>query len=168
MKKILLLSLVLISWLSQISAQEKKFSISGEIKDAKNGEELIGASVAVPSLKLGVTTNAYGFYSLSLPAGTYEIEISYLGYVTEKKSINLNQNLKQNFELKEDKKDLKEILVKADKVDKSNVESNKMSVVKLDIKQVKKIPILLGEVDIIKAIQLLPGVQQAGVERNLR
>lgn len=162
MKKILLLSLVLISWLSQTSAQEKKFSISGEIKDAKNGEELIGASIAVPSLKLGVTTNAYGFYSLSLPAGTYEIEISYLGYVTEKKSINLNQNLKQNFELKEDKKDLKEVLVKADKVDKSNIESNKMSVVKLDIKQVKKIPLLLGEVDIIKAIQLLPGVQQAG------
>ena len=83
MKKILLLSLVLISWLSQTSAQEKKFSISGEIKDAKNGEELIGASIAVPSLKLGVTTNAYGFYSLSLPDGTYDIEISYLGYVTE-------------------------------------------------------------------------------------
>jgi hypothetical protein len=99
---------------------------------------------------------------LSLPAGTYEIEVSYLGYVTEKKSINLNQNLKQNFELKEDKKDLKELLIKADKVDKSNFESNKMSVVKLDIKQVKKIPLLLGEVDIIKAIQLLPGVQQAG------
>ena len=162
MKKILLLSLVLISWLSQTSAQEKKFSISGEINDAKNGEELIGASVSVPALKLGVATNAYGFYSLSLPAGTYEIEVSYLGYVTEKKSINLNQNLKQNFELKEDKKDLKELLIKADKVDKSNFESNKMSVVKLDIKQVKKIPLLLGEVDIIKAIQLLPGVQQAG------
>lgn len=143
-------------------SQEKKFTLSGEIKDAKNGEELIGATISIPSKKIGVTSNSYGFYSLSLPEGTYELEVSYLGYVTQKISLSLSQNQKRNFELQEDKKELKELVIKTDKADKSHVESNKMSVVKLDIKQVKKIPILLGEVDIIKAVQLLPGVQQAG------
>ncbi|MCK6609718.1 MAG: TonB-dependent receptor [Bacteroidia bacterium] len=143
-------------------SQEQKFTLSGEVKDAKNGEDLIGATISIPAKKLGVTSNAYGFYSISLPAGTYDVEVSYLGYITQKLTITLNQNQRKNIELSEDKKELKELVIKTDKADKSNVESNKMSVVKLDIKQVKRIPILLGEVDIIKAVQLLPGVQQAG------
>jgi hypothetical protein len=147
---------------NQSALAQKNLSISGNIKDAKNGEELIGASIAVPALKTGVTTNAYGFYSLSLPAGTYKVEISYVGYETQIKEITLNQNLKLNIELKESKKELKELVVQGDKISDANVSQNKMSVVKIDVKQVKKIPILLGEVDIIKAIQLLPGVQAAG------
>jgi len=143
-------------------SQNIKHSISGNITDAKNGEELIGATISVPSLKVGATTNAYGFYSLSLPAGSYEIEFSYVGYQTQKKLVNLNQDQRINLELVESKKELKEVLVKTDKINADNVTQNKMSVVKLDAKQVKQIPILLGEVDIIKAIQLLPGVQAAG------
>lgn len=146
----------------KLSAQTEKHTISGTIKDAKNGEELIGASVSVPSLKTGASTNAYGFFSLTLPEGTYEIEFSYIGYVVQKKTVVLNQNTKINIELKESDKELKELVVKTDKVNNDNVSQNKMSVVKIDVKQVKKIPILLGEVDIIKAIQLLPGVQAAG------
>ena len=146
----------------KLSAQTEKHTISGTIKDAKNGEELIGASVSVPSLKTGASTNAYGFFSLTLPEGTYEFEFSYIGYVVQKKTVVLNQNTKINIELKESDKELKELVVKTDKVNNDNVSQNKMSVVKIDVKQVKKIPILLGEVDIIKAIQLLPGVQAAG------
>jgi len=159
-KKFILL-LVWIIAIPKIYAQQK-FTISGEITDAKNGEELIGASISVPQLKSGTTTNAYGFYSITLPAGTYEIEFSYIGYDIQKKTINLNKNTNLNLELSESKKQLNELIVKSDRVNSDNVTQNKMSVVKIDVKQVKKIPILLGEVDIIKAIQLLPGVQAAG------
>ncbi len=143
-------------------AQQKKFTISGNITDAKNGEELIGASIAVPALKSGVNTNAYGFYSITLPEGNYTLEISYIGYQTQSREIVLDKNIKLNIELTESKKVLNEILVKTDKENNSNVTNNKTSVIKIDIRQVKKIPILLGEVDIVKAIQLLPGVQAAG------
>lgn len=145
----------------QANAQ-KTFSVSGKITDAKNGEELIGASVSISSLKTGTTTNSYGFYSLTIPEGTHEVEFSYLGYISQKKTIVLNQNQKISIELQESKKELNELVVKTDRLNNDNVSQNKMSVVKIDVKQVKKIPILLGEVDIIKAIQLLPGVQAAG------
>jgi uncharacterized membrane protein len=145
-----------------LHAQNKKFSISGEVRDAQNGEDLIGAVVSIPSLKIGVSTNAYGFYSLSLAPGNYELEISYIGYQTQKITLNLNENTRLPISLKVKESELNEVLVKTDKPDASNVQSNKMSVVKLDIKQVKKIPLLLGELDIVKAVQLLPGIQQAG------
>jgi hypothetical protein len=162
-KSILSLALALALLCSNpVLGQTKNFTISGNITDAKNGEELIGASVAVPDLKTGATTNAYGFYSLSLPPGAYKLEISYVGYEPIIKEVLLNQNIKLNVELNESKKALKELVVTSDKISNSNVTQNKMSVVKIDVKQVKKIPILLGEVDIIKAIQLLPGVQAAG------
>ncbi len=147
---------------NSILAQTKNYTISGEVTDAKNGEELIGASIAIAELKTGTTTNAYGFYSISLPAGFYKVEISYVGYESVIKELVINQNIKLNVELKESQKALKEVVVNSDKISNNNVTQNKMSVVKIDVKQVKKIPILLGEVDIIKAIQLLPGVQAAG------
>jgi hypothetical protein len=152
----------LIAFSSNLLAQTKKFSISGEVRDVQNGEDLIGAVISVPSLKVGVSTNAYGFYSLSLEPGNYEVEISYVGYQTQKIKIELNQNIRLPVSLKVKEKELNEVVVKTDKADASNVQSNKMSVVKLDIKQVKKIPLLLGELDIVKAVQLLPGIQQAG------
>lgn len=161
-KNILSLTTVLLLITTFSANAQKAFTISGNIKDAKNGEELIGASIAVPALKTGTTTNAYGFYSLSLPPGKYKVEFSYVGYQTQTKEIDLNQDQKINLELEENKKELKELVVQSDKIGNTNVTQNKMSVVKIDVKQVKKIPILLGEVDIIKAIQLLPGVQAAG------
>jgi len=152
----------LIAFSSNLLAQTKKFSISGEVRDVQNGEDLIGAVISVSSLKVGVSTNAYGFYSLSLEPGNYEVEISYVGYQTQKIKIELNQNIRLPVSLKVKEKELNEVVVKTDKPDASNVQSNKMSAVKLDIKQVKKIPLLLGELDIVKAVQLLPGIQQAG------
>jgi hypothetical protein len=116
---------------------QQKFTLSGKLTDAKNGEELIGGSIAVPDLKTGTATNAYGFYSLTLPAGTYEVEFSYIGFDVQKKTINLSKNLSLNIELSESKKQLKEVLIKSDRVNSDNVTQNKMSVVKIDVKQVK-------------------------------
>lgn len=141
---------------------QKKLTISGTIKDARNGEALVGATVVVKETRQGTNSNEYGFYSLSLPAGSYTLEYNYLGYNLVSKQVELNENLKLNMELEEQKKELKEVKVTAEKPTAANVEQNKMSVVKMDMKEVKKIPILLGELDIIKAVQLLPGVQAGG------
>ncbi|MFN3446657.1 MAG: TonB-dependent receptor, partial [Bacteroidia bacterium] len=159
---VILLSLFLLT-ATNLQAQTQKYALSGTVKDAKNGEDLIGVSISVTELKTGVATNSYGYYSLNLPKGKYTIVYSYVGYVTQTKTIDLtNGNVTLKVELTEDKRELKELTVTTDRPNSSNVESTKMSVVKMDIKEVKKIPILLGEVDIIKAIQLLPGVQAAG------
>jgi len=144
-----------------INAQTKRYSLSGTLTDASNGEQLIGATISVIDTNIGSVSNIYGFYSLTLKEGNYKIKYSYIGYESKFKDIKLDKNLKINLELDENKKVLNEVVISDNKVDKSNVTQTKMSVIKLDIKQVKKIPILLGEVDIIKAIQLLPGIQQA-------
>ena len=143
-------------------AQTKKYSISGTITDSKSGEQLIGASIYVEELKTGTTTNSYGFYSLNLPQGKYTIIFSYTGYDIQKKLIDFSTNQKINIELVEQNKQLKEVVVSTDKANNNNIVQTKMSVTKLDIKEVKKIPMMLGEVDIIKSIQLLPGIQSAG------
>jgi hypothetical protein len=119
--------------------------------------------VYVPDLKIGTSTNAYGYYSLNLPKGKYQIIFSYVGYITKTIAVDLiAADAKLNVELAEDKRELKEVRITDNKPSASNVEANKMSVVKMDIRQVRKIPLLLGEVDVIKAVQLLPGVQAAG------
>lgn len=143
-------------------AQTKKHTISGTITDSKSGEELIGASIYVEELKTGVVTNSYGFYSLSLPPGKCTLIFSYTGYIIQKKQVDFLSDQKINIELVEQNKQLKEVVVSTDKPDNRNVQQTKMSVTKLDIKEVKKIPMMLGEVDIIKAIQMLPGIQSAG------
>lgn len=159
---VILLNLFLLS-ATTIIAQTQKHTLSGTVKDAKNGEDLIGVSISVSELKIGVATNTYGYYSLNLPEGKYTIVYSYVGYASQTKTIDLTRgDIALKVELAEDKRELKELTVTTDRPNSSNVESTKMSVVKMDIKEVKKIPILLGEVDIIKAIQLLPGVQAAG------
>jgi len=136
-------------------------TLSGRITDAETGEELIGANLYVEELKNGTVTNVYGFYSFTLAKGSYHIIYSYVGYEERDTLLNLNQDMTINIELREQSLEFKEALVTGEKVDR-NVTENKMSVVSIDLKTVKRIPILLGEVDIIKAIQLLPGVQSAG------
>lgn len=165
MKKILLpcTLLLLLSLVASIVFAQTKYSVSGNITDSKNGEELIGASVVVKELQTGVLTNAYGYYALNLPAGKYTLVFTYIGYATITKQIDLSTaNIRLNLELTEEKRELKEVVINSDKPNANNVEQNKMSVIKMDMKEVKKIPILLGETDIIKAIQLLPGIQAAG------
>jgi hypothetical protein len=107
-----------------------------------------------------MSTNEYGFYSITLPKGNYEIEISYIGYETIVKKVSLNQNITQNFSLSENSQQLDEILI-IDK-NKTNTRKAEMSVNKLSITTIKQMPVVLGEVDIIKSLLLLPGVTNAG------
>lgn len=159
MKRFLILVLLLGAGSAKSMAQD--ITLSGRITDGATGEELIGANMFVTELKNGTVTNVYGFYSFTMPKGKYRITYSYVGYEDKDTVLNVNQDMTINIELMEESLEFKEALVTGEKVDK-NVSENKMSVVSIDVKTVKKIPILLGEVDIIKAIQLLPGVQSAG------
>lgn len=143
------------------SFAQDKFTLSGTISDSKNNETLIGVNIYIPSLKIGATTNEYGFYSLSAPKGEYEIEISYVGYQTIQKNIVLHQNTKSNFSIKEGGEELDEVIITENK-GKINVKSPEMSVNKLSISTIKKMPVVLGEVDVLKSILLLPGVTNAG------
>ncbi len=150
-------------WIAFFSlyAQEK-FTISGHIRDAGNGEGLIGATVLVKEIPgTGTTTNIYGFYSLTLPEGEYTLIYSYIGYENIENPLTLEGNTKLEIELKEEKMQLNEVVITADRPDQ-NVTDIKMSRENLKIEKIKSMPALLGEVDIIKSIQLLPGVQTAG------
>ena len=146
---------------SFVYSQDKKHILSGYVKDQKNGESLVGAVVSIKGTNQGVSTNEYGFYSLSLPDGPHVIEVSIVGYTTYSFSVNLAKNTTKNFELSEDSKLLDEVEVTGVAED-NNIKSVEMSVAKLDIKQINKIPALFGEVDIVRAIQLLPGVTTMG------
>ncbi len=158
MKKILFFFSLLIN--SIIIAQDK-FTISGYLKDTKNGEALIGATVSKQGTNIGVSANEYGFFSLTLPKGEHDLVLTYIGYATQTISINLDKNITKNFELAEEGKQLDEVVVTGEAEDK-NITSIEMSTAKLDIKQINKIPALLGEVDIVRSIQLLPGVTTVG------
>lgn len=158
-KKISLLLILIFTTFASFS--QEKFTLSGTIKDSKNNESLIGVNVYIPALKIGTTTNEYGFYSLTVPKGEHEIEISYLGYQTIHKTIILDQNTKNNFSISESGQELQEVVIKDNK-GKINIKSPEMSVNKLSISTIKKMPVVLGEVDVIKSILLLPGVTNAG------
>ncbi|MEO8761834.1 MAG: TonB-dependent receptor [Bacteroidia bacterium] len=154
--------LIIFNLLIIAAASAQTHSVSGYIKDAKNGEVLIGVSVYEKGTTNGVSTNAYGFYSLMLSADTHNVVVSYIGYNNQVKKIDLtNKNQTQNFELSDAANSLNEVIVSSEREDQ-NVKSTEMSVAKLDIKQISRIPALLGEVDIIRAIQLLPGVTTMG------
>jgi len=140
---------------------KQKFTISGTITDANNNETLIGVNVSIPELKTGVTTNEYGFYSLTLPKGNYTLRITYLGFQTVEEKIQLTQNTKKNFKLSSGEQQLDEVIVTSDK-SSTNIRSTEMSVNKLSMATIKKMPVVLGEADVIKSILLLPGVTNAG------
>lgn len=143
------------------SFAQEKFTLSGTITDFKNNETLIGVNIYVPALKIGTTTNEYGFYSLTLPAGEHQVEISYVGYQTIQRAIILNQNSKNNLALNESGQELQEVVI-TDNKGKINIKSPEMSANKLSIATIKKMPVVMGEVDVLKSILLLPGVTNAG------
>lgn len=139
----------------------QKFTLSGYIKDASNGEVLLGASIYLSELKNGAVTNEYGFYSLKVAKGTYTVKVSYIGYQTVTKTVNLSKDQKLNVELPVEGKALEEIVVTSEKPDE-NVRNIQMSVNKLEMSTIQKMPAFMGEADIIKSIQLLPGVTTVG------
>ena len=158
MKKIFLL-IILIT--TSIVAQERH-TISGIVTDARNGETLFGASVYLKTTSIGVLTNEYGFYSISAPKGTYTLVISYLGYDTVINDIELKRDQKLDFELIENSTQLKEVLITSSESEEVSIKKPQMSVLKLNTTTIKQVPVVLGEVDILKTILLLPGVTNNG------
>ncbi len=157
LKQKILLPLLLLTTILQ--AQD--ITLSGYIKDAANGEALIGATVYIPTLKQGTASNSYGFYSLTVPKGTYRLTVSYIGYITTEETVEANENQNITFSLKDNSKEIDEVVVSAEAAN-ANVERVEMGVAKLPIKTIQKLPAFMGEVDIIKTIQLLPGIQSGG------
>ncbi len=143
-----------------MSAQEN-YTISGYITDAESGETLIGATALVKEIGNGAVSNEYGFYSISVPKGKYTLEFSYIGFGNVIKPFSLSANYKLDVEMNEMKNELAEVVVTAKEED-GNVREVSMSVNKLDITTIKSMPTLLGEVEIIRSLQLLPGVNSVG------
>ncbi len=142
----------------------QKFTLSGSIKDATNGEDLYGAVIKVKELSnVGTTTNAYGFYSLSLEKGTYTIIYRSTGFETQEFQIVLTENIEKNIELNipEDIQQIEEVQVNAAK-ENDNITSSEMNVTRFDPKSIETVPVLFGEKDIMKTLQLTPGVKGAG------
>ena len=157
--RLILVVFLLISSLT-LSAQQK-YTLSGSIVEATSNETLIGVTIIVPELNTGVTTNEYGFYSLTLPEGEYEIQISYLGYQDIVSTISFTQDQQINFKLAERAERLDEVILTED-AERMNIRKPQMSVSTISVQTIKKIPVVLGEADVIKSILLLPGVTNAG------
>lgn len=159
MRKLLLMAGVLC--LVGIAQAQDKFTLNGYIRDAANGEELIGVTVYVKEKQNGVISNPYGFYSITLPKGVYHIEFSFIGMEPLEKVVDLQADISMNIELKEIATELSEVVVTGEKEDEQ-VTNIQMSINQIDIAQVKKLPALFGEPDIIKTVQMMPGVISAG------
>ncbi|MDG2464355.1 MAG: TonB-dependent receptor [Crocinitomicaceae bacterium] len=161
MKIIICLSVLMFITSFKLSAQEK-YTLSGTIKDSTTGETLIGVKIRPLELSgIGAVCNEYGFYSLTLAAGTYTLSASYPTYEEFQKKVNLNENKILNINLSASVQDLLEVEVSAIKKD-GNVTDAQMGVEKIDMNEINKIPVIFGEKDIVKTLQLLPGVKSAG------
>lgn len=157
MKTILLFLL----FLPFFGTAQQKVTVSGYVKDASNGEELIGVTVYVPEISTGATTNVYGFYSLTLDPGKYTLQYSYIGFTTQTLELQLTSNVTRNLELVAETLQMEEVVVSAERTD-ANVSSIQMSKRQINMEQVRKLPAVMGEVDLIKNIQMQPGVISAG------
>lgn len=159
MRKLLLMAGVLC--LVGMAQAQEKFTLNGYIRDASSGEELIGVTVYVKEKQNGVISNPYGFYSITLPKGTYNIQFSFIGMEPLEKVVQLESDISMNIELKEIAMELNEVVVTGEREDEQ-VTNVQMSINQIDIAQVKKLPALFGEPDIIKTVQMMPGVISAG------
>lgn len=161
MKVLLPILIILFLSLPHTIQGQQKYTLSGTISEVSSNETLIGVTVAIPELKTGVTTNEYGFYSITLPEGTYTVLISYLGFEDITQQITLTENRRKDFLLSEEAEQLEEVVV-TENVEKMDIRKPQMSVNTLSVGTIKKIPVILGEADVIKSILLLPGVTNAG------
>jgi hypothetical protein len=146
------------------SFSQEKFTLSGTVSDSTKGEELINATIKVKGQNIGTQSNEYGFYSITLAAGTYTFVFVTLGYEAKEETVDLTKNTQLNFKLvnsNEKIKEFAEVNVTAKKLDQQLTDPI-MGVERLDPTAIAKIPVLLGEKDIIKTMQLLPGVKSAG------
>ena len=158
-QNLILLSLFFLCF--KLSFSQERFTISGYVQEENSGENLIGVSIYDKASQKGTTSNQYGFYSITLEKGTYEIIYSFIGLNTITKKINLNENIRLNISLSEKSILSEEVIITSERQDK-NIESSDMSQAKLKVENIKQLPVILGEVDVIKSAQLLPGIQSGG------
>jgi len=156
-----LYSILLLLTVATASAQGR-YTVNGTVRDKKSGEALIGATVSLQEIpRSGILTNAYGFYSISAPPGHYTLLVSFSGYETDTLPIDLTQNLPLPVELSSHSNELAEVVVSAQKKN-DNVTRPLMGVQKLTTNEIRNVPVIFGEKDVLKTIQLLPGIQSAG------
>lgn len=153
---------ILLLFLSASMLAQNKYSLNGTVKDQSSGETLFGATVFLQNSTIGTTTNEYGFYSLSLEEGKYTLIISYLGFDDVIEEIEIYQDQNLNIELSESTDQLQEVILETNNFEDINLRKPQMSVSKLNVATIKQMPAVLGEVDIIKSLQLLPGVTNNG------
>ena len=152
---------VILMLVASLATAQGKFSLNGYVQNSEDGEALIGATIFIEELGTGTSANIYGFYSVTLPPGKYTVQYRYVTFNTESRTVELNANQRLDVELSPESTELDEIVI-TDKALNANVVDIEMSAEKLDIKTIEKIPAFLGEVDVIKSIQLLPGVSSVG------
>ena len=160
MNKIRIAPIIFFLLVSFNALAQKKVTLSGYIRDVQNGEALIAATVYIQELEIGTQTNNYGFYSISMPAGIYTVIYSYVGYGVHTETVQMVASQVFDAELKP-QAIIKEIEIRSSRKDE-NVENTEMGTTSMSIEKIKTLPVLFGEVDILKAMQLMPGVQSAG------
>lgn len=138
---------------------QPKYTLSGTITDSQTGEALIGANIYITSIQKGTTTNTYGYYSITLPSvDSMGVVFSYVGYKPQIKKIYFRQNIELDIRLQLSNDLLDEIVVEAQRSDE-NVQRAQMGVLDIPVTRISELPVILGETDILKVVQLLPGVQ---------
>lgn len=151
----------LLCCMALVAQAQKKATLSGYVRDSATGESVIGATITVAGTARTVSSNQYGFYSITLDSGSYVLSISHVGYLTFSEPVAVTQNREFNFLLQTRSAALSEVRVYSRRRD-GNVRNAQMGRIDLSINQIKNIPVLMGEVDILKTLQLLPGVRNAG------
>lgn len=152
--------LALICFCASLQAQDR-YTLSGTVRDTNSNESLIGVNILVPGLGTGTITNEYGFYSITLPKGSYEVVLQALGFETKSTRIILDKNIKLNFSLSEEAELLDEIVL-TERSDQLDLRSPQMGVNTLPVSTIQQVPVVLGEADVLKSLLLLPGVTNAG------
>lgn len=158
--KIIILSVVI--FLTQIVSGQKSYTINGSVKSKVTGETIIGASIKVLNTNIGSTSNEYGFYSISLEPNRYLIVFSAISKVTDTLSIELKNNTEINILLSDESRELMGVTVNSSKPSGRSISGSQMGIEKLSVQEAKNIPVIFGEKDLLKTIQLLPGVKTAG------
>jgi outer membrane receptor protein involved in Fe transport len=154
------LVLIIFLFISLLARSQNKFTLSGYVRDSLSGETLIGATISAGAKNNAITSNSFGFYSITLPEGPYVFSISFTGYLPQDTLIELTANRQINFNLLQHSL-LEEVIVSSRRRD-NNITAAQMGKIDLSVTRIKSVPVLLGEVDLLKTLQLLPGVRNAG------
>ncbi|MDB0055428.1 carboxypeptidase-like regulatory domain-containing protein, partial [Bacteroidia bacterium] len=150
---------VLALFVAQTLSAQQTYTLSGYVKEAGSKELLLGVTIYTADKTAGTVTNDFGYYALQLPVGTHDIVYNFIGYGTEIRQITISADKVQNVLLKSANSALGEVVVKASKTQKKVSEQVQMSTIEIPIKTIKDIPALMGEKDVLKVLQLMPGIQ---------